>query len=451
MAAVSGAMLAWGIAASIYFDATGVHADAAQQYRDVDTAFLVQQDGEWYTVKVDFLMQDRGDGTFEADAASAREEMIARFPNAIPVPEGVEAAYVLSGFKWTSGSATWTYDSSGAPASVSAGALAALNAAASTWGAQGANFHFNNGGSGGFGTAACGGSTDGHNSVGWGAQSGSVLAVTCSWYSTTGNPKSAVEFDMQIDPDWNWTTGNPIQVDLQSVTLHEFGHALGLNHSGDSSAVMYASYTNGTNKRAPAPDDIDGVLAIYGAPGGGATSTPTNTPTQAATATPTRTNTPAPSATTPPATSSPGATSTPTPPLPTSTPTVPGATSTPTTAGSTPTPGNTNTPTPTATTPTATPTQAATATPTATSNPGSSLPLVPGANLVAWPGNDISPAQALASVPNLRIVYAWDPVTKTWSRYVPGAPGYLSNIATLKKGAAYWFISTGAGTVPFQP
>lgn len=447
MAAVSLGMLAWGVAASIYFGATGVHADSAPLYRDVDSVFLVQQDGQWYTVKIDFLMQDRGDGAFDADAANARSEMLARFPNAIPVPQGAEAAYVLSGFKWMAGNTSWTYDSSGVPASVSAGALAALNAAASTWGAQGANFHFNNGGSSGFGTGACGGSTDGHNSVGWGAQSGSVLAVTCSWFSNSGNPKPAAEFDMEIDPDWNWTTGNPIQIDLQSVTLHEFGHALGLNHSGQTSAVMYASYSGGTNKRTPTQDDIDGELAIYGASGGGPTSTPTNTPTQAASATPTPTNTPAPSATTPAATSTPSNSATPTSPAATSTPTSAGSTSTP---GASSTPSNTSTPISTAATPTATSTVAATATPTG-SGGGNSLPLVPGANLIAWPGSDVSPAQALASVPNLRIVYAWDPATRSWSRFVPGAPGYVSNIATLKKGVSYWFISSGSGSVPFQP
>ena len=63
----------------------------------------------------------------------------------------------------------------------------------------------------------------------------------------------------------------------------------------------------------------------------------------------------------------------------------------------------------------------------------------------------MAPAVALANVPNLRIVYQWDPATRTWSRYVPGAPGFVSNIPVLKKGLAYWFISTGSGNVPFQP
>jgi len=54
-------------------------------------------------------------------------------------------------------------------------------------------------------------------------------------------------------------------------------------------------------------------------------------------------------------------------------------------------------------------------------------------------------------VANLKIVYAYDPATGNWTRYVPGAPGYLSNLASLKKGGAYWFIATGSAQVPFQP
>ncbi len=457
MAAVSLGMLALGVAASVYAGATGAQAASGAEFRSVDTVFLVEQGGEWYTVKVDFLMEDPGDGSFEAAAAEARAAMAARFPNAVPVPEGMEAAYLTSGFKWMSGSTTWRYDSAGAAPSVAAGALSALSQAANTWGSQGANFHFVNGGTSSNGTAACGGSggLDGSNTVGWGAQSGSVLAVTCTWFSNSGSPyKAAVEFDMEFDPDWAWTTGNPIGVDLQSVALHEFGHALGLDHSGQGAAVMYASYTSGTNKRTPAQDDRDGEIAIYGATGG-----PTNTPTSAATATPTKTRTPTP---VPSATNTPGngPTATPTQPLPTSTPTPFG--NPPTATPTQPLPTSTPTPTgaaggqPTATA-TATPTQSATATPTRsatatpTSSPTNSLPILPGANLIAWPGGEVPPAVALANVPNLRIVYQWDPATRTWSRYVPGAPGFVSNIPVLHKGLAYWFISTGSGNVPFQP
>jgi hypothetical protein len=442
-------LLAWGLAALAYFNATAANADSGPAFRDVDTILLVPQDGEWFYVKVGFFIYDNGDGSFAEAADTARAEMLSRFPGAIEVEESVSAAYVTSGFKWMSGSAAWGYNGAGAPAGLS-GAQGAVQAGAATWGQQGVPFSFTGGGASGNGTGACGGGTDGSNTVGWGAQSGSVLAVTCSWFGSTGSPfKPAVEFDMEIDPDWNWSTGTPIQVDLQSVALHEFGHALGLNHSGDGSAVMFPSYTAGTNKRTPSADDVAGLTAIYG--GGG--STPTKTPTPAGTPGGTATNTP--SATPPLATSTPTRTPTPgggggspTPPLPTSTPT-----NTPAPGGGggagTPTPPlATSTPVKTVT-PTSPPTQGPS--PTASPTPGNSLPIQPGANLLAWPGNEAPPAVALAGVPNLKVVYAYDPVSGHWTRYIPGAPGFLNNLAMLKKGGAYWFIASGSAQIPFQP
>jgi hypothetical protein len=443
--------VAWGAAAWAF--TSGARAENPPTLADDALIMLVQKDGEWFNVKVDFLLVDDGQGHHDADVAAARADMLARFPGAVAVdPNSASAQYVLSGFKWTSGVANWSYDGTGAAASVSGTAQGAISAAAATWAAQGANFHFQGGASSSAGTGACGGGTDGTNVVGWANQSGAVLAVTCSWYSNSGNPKPASEFDMQIDPEWAWTTGSSPQVDLQSVVTHEFGHALGLNHSGSSSAIMYASYTSGTLKRTPTQDDIDGELAIYGASGGGPTNTPTNTPpantpTNTPTSTPTKTPTP---------TNTPGgggSNPSPTQPLPTSTPTQQSATSTPTQAQPTNPPG-TGTPTPSSTPTqqaTATPTQQATATPTRSATPGSSLPLSPGANLLTWPGAPVAPAQALSSVPNLKIVYSYDPATGKWARYVPGAPGFLNNLTFLKPGDVYWFITSGAGTVPFQP
>ncbi len=446
-------LLAWGVAAITYFDTTGASAETGATFRDFDTEFVVPQNGQWYNVKISFLMHDDGTGNFEDAAETARAEMLARFPGAYEASGGVSAAFVLSGFKWMSGSTSWGYNEDGAPAGLLSGP--AMSAAASTWGQQGANFSFTGGQSSNANTGACGGGTDGSNTVGWGTQSGSVLAVTCSWYQTQGNPRPAVEFDMEFDPDWNWSTGSPIQVDLQSVALHEFGHALGLNHSGSGSAVMFASYSNGSNKRTPTQDDKDGIVAIYGQQGGG---NPTNTPTTPpqATSTPTKTPTKTPtqgggqgSPTPPLATSTPTKTPTqggggqPTPPLatstPTKTPTQPGG------GGGSPT--ATNTPTKTAT---VTPTVSATATPTKTPTPGNSLPVLPGANLFAWPGNDMPPAQALAGVANLRIVYSYDPLTGEWKRYIPGAPAFINNLAILKKGNSYWFLATGSAQVPFE-
>jgi peptidoglycan hydrolase-like protein with peptidoglycan-binding domain len=51
---------------------------------------------------------------------------------------------------------------------------------------------------------------------------------------------------------------------LYNVTLHEIGHLLGLAHSQDTSAIMYAYYAEDRNDLRP--DDIAGAQSLYGAP-----------------------------------------------------------------------------------------------------------------------------------------------------------------------------------------
>jgi|GEM_PF-2490558 len=50
---------------------------------------------------------------------------------------------------------------------------------------------------------------------------------------------------------------------LFNVALHEIGHLLGLQHSQDNSAIMYAYYAEDRNDLQP--DDIAGVQSLYGA------------------------------------------------------------------------------------------------------------------------------------------------------------------------------------------
>jgi hypothetical protein len=54
--------------------------------------------------------------------------------------------------------------------------------------------------------------------------------------------------------------------DLESVLLHELGHALGLGHSTDPDSVMWSTYA-GTRRRL-ATDDVAGMAALYGGGGG---------------------------------------------------------------------------------------------------------------------------------------------------------------------------------------
>ena len=69
--------------------------------------------------------------------------------------------------------------------------------------------------------------------------------------------------------DWTWDDGPnaplTLHKDLQGVAVHEYGHALGLDHSGSVGATMYPSvFGTGVGQRSIAADDVAGVQAIYG-------------------------------------------------------------------------------------------------------------------------------------------------------------------------------------------
>jgi hypothetical protein len=69
---------------------------------------------------------------------------------------------------------------------------------------------------------------------------------------------------------------NGLDYDLYTVALHEFGHALGLNHSDTTSAIMYPTY-QGVDSGLYS-DDVSGIQSIYGArvPGSYDASSPNN-------------------------------------------------------------------------------------------------------------------------------------------------------------------------------
>ncbi|CAK7319086.1 Matrix metalloproteinase-27 [Vulpes lagopus] len=75
--------------------------------------------------------------------------------------------------------------------------------------------------------------------------------------------------DTHFDEDENWTkdgAGGDINgFNLFLVAAHEFGHALGLSHSNDQTALMFPNYVSlDPNKYPLSQDDINGIQSIYG-------------------------------------------------------------------------------------------------------------------------------------------------------------------------------------------
>lgn len=96
--------------------------------------------------------------------------------------------------------------------------------------------------------------------------SNNTLALTTVTYdSTTGEIFDA---DMEINTaQQTLSVHDPIAADgydFASIVTHETGHFLGMAHSGDARATMYAHYRQGgTSMRDLTQDDIAGICSIY--------------------------------------------------------------------------------------------------------------------------------------------------------------------------------------------
>ncbi len=95
---------------------------------------------------------------------------------------------------------------------------------------------------------------------------GAALAFTAIWSYADG-----LAFDcdvMYLDADdegdivWSADPAGAADGswDVESVALHELGHCLGLSHSDDEDAIMYAHYTGA---RTLGADDLDGLAQLY--------------------------------------------------------------------------------------------------------------------------------------------------------------------------------------------
>lgn len=91
-----------------------------------------------------------------------------------------------------------------------------------------------------------------------------VALTTVTFRSDTGD---ILDADIEVNANLNISTERPLPqrgFDLQTVFAHELGHVLGLAHSDDRAATMFATYNPGTIDQGELEDDDRaGLCAIY--------------------------------------------------------------------------------------------------------------------------------------------------------------------------------------------
>jgi hypothetical protein len=90
----------------------------------------------------------------------------------------------------------------------------------------------------------------------------------CNYVNASSVPVSFLsDADLVFNPKQNFSTTTPPltnQFDLQSAAAHEFGHALGLDHSGIAHALMFPFGDTGAGQqRTLGVDDVIGISFIY--------------------------------------------------------------------------------------------------------------------------------------------------------------------------------------------
>jgi hypothetical protein len=107
------------------------------------------------------------------------------------------------------------------------------------------------------GTTSNGIAGDGVNVVKWEAVGGDFSGLTQNYMDATGH---FIDTDVKFDPD---KIPNPAF--LEALATHEFGHALGLNHSDTQNSIMFANpYHTAGYQMILRTDDVNGCQSLYG-------------------------------------------------------------------------------------------------------------------------------------------------------------------------------------------
>lgn len=93
-----------------------------------------------------------------------------------------------------------------------------------------------------------------------------ALAVTTVWYERATGALLDADIDVNgVHHTWT-VTDDPelVLTDMQNAVTHELGHVIGLAHSDDLDATMYAESPPGDLiKRDLATDDVDAICSVY--------------------------------------------------------------------------------------------------------------------------------------------------------------------------------------------
>ena len=183
-------------------------------------------------------------------------------------------SFVLLNVDWAGSSANYRVNDNfpADPGGTSSEQITAIRNGADAWRNQaGADFDFNYLGTTSETSVDTG---DGTNAVFYTATSGGGGTLAVCWYSFNF-ADNFTGFDIVFhgengfgDLTWNGVGDSSSiddELDIIGVAVHEFGHALGLDHTTAAGATMRASISGtGLGARTLAQDDIDGVIDIYG-------------------------------------------------------------------------------------------------------------------------------------------------------------------------------------------